>query len=88
METALAKEQSRRESAELMARDLREYADILKEEVSRRLSDMEQSFERTISELHAEARQLKTNATEDLKFYRDVLEKANAKIGELLGKTS
>lgn len=86
LETLLLKEQSRRESAEAMARDLRDYADILRGEVGRRMDDMERSFQRTIDELKAETRQLKANATDDLKFYRDALEKANAKITELLEK--
>ncbi len=86
LESLLMKEKSRRESAEGMARDLRDYAEILKEEVGRRMEGMEQSFEGTINELHTEVRQLRMNASADLKFYRDVLAKANAKVSELLGK--
>ena len=87
LEALLVKEKVRRESAEAMTRDLGHYSDILREEVARHTESMEQSFESTIGELCAEIRQLRMNATADLKFYRDALAISNAKISKLLTKS-
>lgn len=82
LETAIAKEQSRREAAEAMARDIKDYAELLKSEVQQRITDMEQAYDRTIAELKANAEQLRKNAAEDLKYYRSALEKANVKLSQ------
>ncbi|MDF2940647.1 MAG: DNA-binding protein [Gammaproteobacteria bacterium] len=84
LETLLAKEQSRREAADKMAEEAKEYADIIKEQIGQRVADLKQSMEVTINQLKAEAREMKHNADCDLKFYRDQLQKANVKIVSLL----
>jgi|GEM_PF-1675091 len=84
LETLLAKEASRREAAEKMAEEAKEYADIIKEQIGQRVADIKQTMEVTINQVKAEARELKQNADSDLKFYREQLQKANVKIVSLL----
>lgn len=84
LETQLAKEQSRREAAEKMAEEAKEYADIIKEQIGQRVADLRQSMEVMINQLKAEARDMKQNADNDLRFYRDQLQKANVKIVSML----
>jgi hypothetical protein len=84
LETLLSKEQSRREAAEKMAEEAKEYADIIKEQIGQRVADLKQSMEVIINQLKAEAREMKHNADSDLKFYREQLQKANVKILSLL----
>ena len=84
LEIYLNKEQSRREAAEKMAREAKEYAEVIKEQIGQRIADLRQAMEQTINELKAEARDIKDNAEADLRFYREQLEKANKKIMSLL----
>jgi hypothetical protein len=84
LETLIAKEQSRREAAEKMAEEAKDYADIIKEQIGQRVADLKHSMEVTINQFKAEARELKQNADNDLKFYREQLQKANVKIVSLL----
>ncbi|MDO8954788.1 MAG: DNA-binding protein [Gammaproteobacteria bacterium] len=84
LETSLAKEQSRREAAEKMAEDAKQYADIIKEQIGQRIADLRQTMEVNINHLKSEARDIKQNSDGDLKFYRDQLQKANVKIVALL----
>lgn len=84
LEIYLNKEQSRREAAEKMAREAKEYAEAIKEQIGQRIADLREALEENIDRLKAEARDLKANAENDLKFYREQLEKANRKIISLI----
>ena len=80
LQSALAKETVRRETAEKMARDAKAYSGVIKDQVAMRISDIKQSMEAAIHQLKAEAKELKCQKEEDLTFYRQQLEKANQKI--------
>jgi len=83
LETALAKEQSQRESAERSERDMQEYAHRLKEEVGQRMDKMQQKFEQTINDLRDDAAKLKAQASTNLQTYQAALEKADSKLSKL-----
>jgi hypothetical protein len=87
LETYLNKEQSRREAAEKMAREAKEYAEAIKEQIGQRITDLRQALEETVNQLKTEAREMKANSEADLKFYREQLDKANKKIISLLTDT-
>jgi len=80
LQTEVEKESSRREAAEKMAREAKEYAEVIKDEVAQRIENLKESMEATIIELKAEAKRIKDNADKDLAYYREQLEKANQKI--------
>ena len=86
LEAMLNKEQSRTEAAEKMAKEAKEYADIIKSQTGLRISEVKQSMEVLVNQLRVEAEGLKKSASEDLAYYRGQLEKANQRILELMGK--
>ncbi|WP_100551403.1 DNA-binding protein [Caedibacter taeniospiralis] len=74
---ALVKEQTRRESAEQVAKEARIYADTLKEQTTQRISDLRDSLEGQIAFLNGQIRQLKRESEQSLEYYRNQLEKSN-----------
>lgn len=77
---ALLKEQSRRESAEHMAKDAKLYAEVVKEQVTHRINEIRQSSDDKVAFLEAQLKQLKQDMHEDLLYYREKLEQANKKL--------
>ena len=63
-----------------MATEAKEYSSVIKEQVAQRINELKLSMEEQINQLKAEAKELKLQADDDLKFYREQLDKANKKI--------
>lgn len=84
LESMLNKEQSRTEAAEKMASEAKQYAEVIKNQAGLRVAEVKQSMEVLIEQLRTEAEQIKKSAAQDLKYYRDQLEKANVLIAQLL----
>ncbi len=82
LESILNKEQSRRESADSMARDAKEYAEAVKVQVGARINDIRQSMEMVIDSLQSQIKSMRENAEKDLRFYRESLEKAKEKLAQ------
>jgi hypothetical protein len=80
LHSALIKEQARRESAENMGRDARQYADDIKTQITHRVNDLRDTLEGQIAFLNGQIRHLKKNSEVDLEYYRHQLTKANEKI--------
>jgi len=80
LQSALAKEEIRRETALKMASEAKEYAAAIKDQVAQRINELKQTMEESINQLKAEAKSIKQQSDEDLRFYREQLEKANNKI--------
>ena len=83
LETILNKEQFRRESAEVMAREAKEYAEVVKQQVSDRINDIKESMGITVASLESQLKEAKQAAEQDLKYYREHLSKATQKIEQL-----
>ncbi|MFZ9036289.1 MAG: DNA-binding protein [Francisellaceae bacterium] len=81
--SALLKEQTRRETAEKMALDARNYADVIKDQCSQRISDLRDNLEAHIAFLNGQIRQLKRESETDLEYYRAQLVKANEALAKL-----
>lgn len=86
LETCLNKEQSRRETAEKMALQAKEYAESIKMQVAQRINDVRQVAGEQIERLKAEVSAARERAEKDLLYYRDQLNKANQKILDLSGR--
>ena len=84
LESSLMKEQMRREMAERIMEETREYADSIKEQVSQRINDLRQTMDLVIEQLKTQLREQKQSFDQDLKLYQDHLNKANEKIVSLL----
>lgn len=80
LESILYKEQIRRESCEKMANEASHYAEIIKEQVALRISDLKQNGEVALEQLKLEMQQIREQAEHDLLFYRQQLDKANHKL--------
>jgi hypothetical protein len=80
LHAALIKEQSRRESAEHMSRDAKNYAEAIKEQVTHRVNELKDTLEGQIAFLNTQIRTLKKTSEQDLEYYREQLTKANKKI--------
>lgn len=80
--SALVKEQTRRESAEQIAKEARIYAETLKEQTTKRISDLRNALEGQITFLNGEIRQLKRESEQRLEYYRKQLEKSNDALAE------
>ncbi|WP_192877954.1 DNA-binding protein [Fastidiosibacter lacustris] len=80
---ALVKEQTRRESAEQVAKEARIYAEALKEQTTQRISDLRDALEGQIAFLNGQIRQLKREAEQNLEYYRKQLEKSNNVLAEI-----
>jgi len=83
LESMLVKEQSRREVAEKLAQEAKEYADSIKEQVTKRLNDLKQMHDTTVEQLKQEAKEVKVSVEKDLDFYREQLGLANEKLIKL-----
>ncbi|GGG03933.1 MULTISPECIES: DNA-binding protein [Cysteiniphilum] len=79
---ALVKEQTRRESAEQVAKEARIYAETLKEQTTQRISDLRDALEGQIAFLNGQIRQLKRESEQTLEYYRKQLEKSNNALAE------
>ncbi|WP_119329209.1 DNA-binding protein [Cysteiniphilum halobium] len=79
---ALVKEQTRRESAEQVAKEARIYAETLKEQTTQRISDLRDALEGQIAFLNGQIRQLKRESEQTLEYYRKQLEKSNDALAE------
>ena len=84
--SALIKEQIRREIAETISKEAKNYADTMKAQATQRISDVRNSLEGQIAFLNGQIRQLKHESEVSLDHYRDQLEKANAHLAELKSK--
>lgn len=80
LQSALLKEQTRRDVAEKMAREAKVYADLIKEQFTQRISDLKENMESQISFLNNQIRNLEQSSEKDLAYYRELLDKANKKI--------
>lgn len=83
LEAMINKEQCRTEAAEKMAREAKEYAETIKVQVASRIADVKEAMTETVSLLRTESETIQQNADRDLKYYREQLDKANAKIVSL-----
>ena len=88
LHAALIKEQTRREAAEKVAQESKIYSEVLKEQVSQRISDLKDALEAEIAFLNGQIRKLKKEAESDIDYYRTQLEKANNKLIEVVNKTN
>ena len=86
LQAALIKEQSRRESAENMSREAKQYACAIKEQITHRVNELRDTLESQISFLNTQIRTLKKNTEQDITYYREQLQKANDKILSLSKK--
>jgi len=86
LESELIKEAARREAADKLAVDAKDYADIIKREVSERVTDNAAVFEKVITQLKSEADTIQKRAEDDLVYYREQLDKANLYIMTLMAK--
>ena len=77
LDSSLMKEQSRRETAERIALETKDYADKIKEQVAQRINDLRQNMDLVVEQLKSELREQKQAFGEDLKFYQEQLNKAN-----------
>lgn len=84
LESILLKEQMRREVAERITEETREYAESIKEQVAQRINDLRQNMDIVIEQLKAQLREQKQNFDQDLNFYQEQLTKANEKIASLV----
>lgn len=75
--SALVKEQTRRETAEKIAKEAKIYADVIKEQTAQRIADLRDHLESQVAFLNGQIRQLKRAAEADLEHYRNQLEKSN-----------
>jgi hypothetical protein len=86
LESMLNKEQSRTEAAEKMAQEAKQYAEIIKAQAGLRVAEVKQSMEVLITQLRSESEVVKNTADENLRYYREQLEKANNLILNLIQK--
>ncbi len=77
MESTLLKEQARRETAEKIALETKDYADMIKEQVAHRINDLRQNMDLVIEQLKTQLREQKQNYANDLKTYQDQINQAN-----------
>ena len=84
---ALVKEQIRRETAEKISKEAKNYVDTMKAQAKQRISDVRDSLEGQIAFLSGQIRQLKRESEASLDHYRDQLEKANIHLAELKNKS-
>ena len=80
LESMIVKEQSRRECAEKMVVEVKDYADVIKDQVAQRINEANQSMDNEVARLNDEIKRLKKEADQDLKYYRELLEAANVKL--------
>ena len=78
LESMLNKEQARTESAEKMAAEAKQYAEAIKAQAGLRVADVKQAMETLIQQLRMETEAIKRSAADDLRYYREQLEKANS----------
>ena len=83
LESILLKEQMRRDVAERIMIETKDYADTIKEQVSQRINDLRQNMDEVIEQLKTQLREQKHNDDQDLKYYQEQLSKANEKIASL-----
>ena len=84
MESLLSKEQSRRETAEKLFEETKEYASAIKKQIADRINELTLAHDAVVTELKSQAREIKLSSERDLMFYRDQLGRANQKIIELI----
>lgn len=84
LESMLLKEQARREASERIALSMQTYAESIKEQVSERINDLRQTMEVVIEQLKQQLKEQKQNYEQDLKFYREQIQKANKKLSDVL----
>ena len=88
LESGLIKEAARREAADKLAIDAKDYAEMIKREVSERVNDNAAVFEEMIAQLKSEAGIIQKRAEADLAYYREQLDKANQQVMVLMEKRS
>lgn len=84
LESILMKEQLRRESAEKIMVDTKDYAESIKEQVGQRINDLRENMALVVEQLKTQLREQKQNFDQDLKYYQEQLSKANEKIATLI----
>jgi hypothetical protein len=77
MESSLLKEQARRETAEKIALETKDYADMIKEQVAHRINELKQNMDLVIEQLKTQLREQKQTYADDLKSYQEQINKAN-----------
>ncbi len=77
LESSLLKEQARRETAEKIALETKDYADTIREQVAHRINDLRQNMDLVIEQLKTQLREQKQNYAQDLKQYQDQINQAN-----------
>ncbi len=80
LESSLLKEQARRETAEKIALETKDYADLIKEQVAHRINDLRQNMDLVIEQLKTQLREQKQSYADDLKSYQTQINKANQEL--------
>jgi len=77
LESILSKEEMRREVAERITLETKDYADSIKEQVSQRINELKQNMDLVVEQLKTQLREQKQNFEQDLEHYQKQLAKAN-----------
>jgi hypothetical protein len=85
LESFLLKEQARRETAEHITLETKDYADHIKEQVAQRIHDLRQTMDVVVEQLKTDLREQKQAFAEDLKYYQEHLDRTNQKLIQLSG---
>jgi len=80
---ALVKEQMRRETAQKIAKESKDYAFAIKEQTTKRMSDLRHSLVNQVDFLNKQIKELKEDTRESLNYYREQLDKSNTHLSLL-----
>jgi hypothetical protein len=83
---ALLKEQMRRETAQKIAKECKDYTNLIKEQTTKRIFDLRHLLQAQLDFLGRHIEQLKTDTKKNLEYYRKQLEKSNAYLTLLKSK--
>ncbi|ODN43807.1 DNA-binding protein [Piscirickettsia litoralis] len=81
LNSAVNKERIRRQAFEMLAREAKEYVNVIKEQVGQRILDLRMASDQTINQLKAHAREAKQESERELKFYREELMRIQKETG-------
>ncbi|QGN95590.1 hypothetical protein Psal071_01089 [Piscirickettsia salmonis] len=81
LNSAVNKERIRRQAFEMLAREAKEYVNVIKEQIGQRILDLRMASDQTINQLKAHAREAKQESERELKFYREELMRVQKEIG-------
>ncbi|OAJ35437.1 DNA-binding protein [Piscirickettsia salmonis] len=81
LNSAVNKERIRRQAFEMLAREAKEYVNVIKEQIGQRILDLRMASDQTINQLKAHAREAKQESERELKFYREELMRVQKEMG-------